>query len=645
MKPTHFPKKQIGVFFATCLWCAASLMHAQPIYMNFDAVNAAAGPVDATAYLASFGITLTNVSVPGSILIFNDTNYYGGGAIYASSLPNFLLQNVGGSPNGISFTMLFRTPLQSLTFTRPRIDNNAATPQWTATAYTGANAIGSVGVCCVNSDLGQPDHVYSFSNPQGAEGITSLTITANGENFTAISSVPLDDFYMVPAAQVVSSIAVPTGYGGLAINPTLNKIYLSGQGQQPLEVDGATFAQVAVGAAGGDGVDVDSGNNNWWEADLYSGSASVWNSNNVQVITPIPLGDCPTGVCLDSVNRIAWVTAQCGGGNDPVWAINADTFSMLAGPIGSGGIQGTALANPTTGRFYLSPGGVSKRIIPGTYQLTLNNFGTALGVDPTANLLYALTGNGTTLQILDGAPDPEVLLASVALPFTAGANMGLNSAAGRLYVGSTSSNLIEVLNATNGTVLQVISLGPNITSVGNIAADSGRGRVYAMAYGAGSAYLFLIQDVAPPTIVAQPVSVTVGTGGTATLSVSAHGYPLYYQWSVNGTNIAGATGASLTLENVSIADVGVYNVTISNGFGSVTSQSVSLGLVDLKMFAGVVVDGPAGAQYNIQSSPSLSPPNWTTLTNVTLGTQPYVFIDYNSPANPRRFYRAVPLVP
>jgi len=188
-------------------------------------------------------------------------------------------------------------------------------------------------------------------------------------------------------------------------------------------------------------------------------------------------------------------------------------------------------------------------------------------------------------------------------------------------------------------------LGPNITSVGNIAADSGRGRVYAMAYGAGSAYLFLIQDVAPPTIVAQPVSVTVGTGGTATLSVSAHGYPLYYQWSVNGTNIAGATGASLTLENVSIADVGVYNVTISNGFGSVTSQSVSLGLVDLKMFAGVVVDGPAGAQYNIQSSPSLSPPNWTTLTNVTLGTQPYVFIDYNSPANPRRFYRAVPLVP
>ena len=49
-----------------------------------------------------------------------------------------------------------------------------------------------------------------------------------------------------------------------------------------------------------------------------------------------------------------------------------------------------------------------------------------------------------------------------------------------------------------------------------------------------------------------------------------------YQWRFNGTNIAGATGTSLTLSNVQPAQAGSYSVRVTNAFGAVTSQVATL---------------------------------------------------------------------
>ena len=99
------------------------------------------------------------------------------------------------------------------------------------------------------------------------------------------------------------------------------------------------------------------------------------------------------------------------------------------------------------------------------------------------------------------------------------------------------------------------------------------------------------------------------------------------------------------MPNVTTADAGLYTVVIRNGFGSVTNQGVSVSTADLAMFAGLTINGPIGAQYSIQSTPQLSPPAWTTRTNITLATPAYTYIDYTSPGNSRQFYRAVPLAP
>jgi hypothetical protein len=117
---------------------------------------------------------------------------------------------------------------------------------------------------------------------------------------------------------------------------------------------------------------------------------------------------------------------------------------------------------------------------------------------------------------------------------------------------------------------------------------------------------------------------------------------LNYQWFCNGQPITGATSAMLTISSFGPANVGAYTVTVTNAAGSATSQPATLASVDLNMFAGVVVDGPLGSNYLIQATSTVQT-NWTTLTNIALPTQPYVFIDYSSPTNKQQFYRAVPV--
>ena len=78
-------------------------------------------------------------------------------------------------------------------------------------------------------------------------------------------------------------------------------------------------------------------------------------------------------------------------------------------------------------------------------------------------------------------------------------------------------------------------------------------------------------------ITTQPSNRTVGVSGTANFSVTATGDPtLLYQWSFNGSSIAGATSSVLTLANVQSTNQGSYQVVVTNDFGSDTSSVVTL---------------------------------------------------------------------
>lgn len=91
------------------------------------------------------------------------------------------------------------------------------------------------------------------------------------------------------------------------------------------------------------------------------------------------------------------------------------------------------------------------------------------------------------------------------------------------------------------------------------------------------ASLTLTASPSAPQITAQPQSVTIAVGGTATFAVGSSGSaPLTYQWMRNGAAIAGATSDTLSVSNAQDADAGAYSVAISNAYGMSISSSAQL---------------------------------------------------------------------
>jgi hypothetical protein len=86
----------------------------------------------------------------------------------------------------------------------------------------------------------------------------------------------------------------------------------------------------------------------------------------------------------------------------------------------------------------------------------------------------------------------------------------------------------------------------------------------------------------PVGIEIQPLSQIIPIGESATFAVTAYGSaPLSYQWSENGTKIAGATGPSYTTAPVELGNggstsIGTFQVTVSNASSSIASNSVTL---------------------------------------------------------------------
>jgi len=98
--------------------------------------------------------------------------------------------------------------------------------------------------------------------------------------------------------------------------------------------------------------------------------------------------------------------------------------------------------------------------------------------------------------------------------------------------------------------------------------------------------------VCQPSITQQPVAnTTVAGGGNVNLSVTAMGLnPLYYQWTLSGTNLPAQTNYFLSLNNLQNSQQGNYQVIVSNPYGAVTSTVAQVTVLT----APTVVQQPLG---------------------------------------------------
>jgi DNA/RNA endonuclease G (NUC1) len=144
----------------------------------------------------------------------------------------------------------------------------------------------------------------------------------------------------------------------------------------------------------------------------------------------------------------------------------------------------------------------------------------------------------------------------------------------------TTSTRVIAIKIPNTAGVRTTPWQNFVTTVAQIEADTGY-TFFSELPSSVASVLKTVVDGQPvtglPTITSPPVGQSVAVGGSALFTVSATGdAPLAYQWMLDGEEIVGATSSSLTVNNVTLADMGSYTVRVSNSVGAVTSTAASL---------------------------------------------------------------------
>jgi Immunoglobulin domain len=274
--------------------------------------------------------------------------------------------------------------------------------------------------------------------------------------------------------------------------------------------------------------------------------------------------------------------------------------------------QGTVIINGGTLHIPNGQLGVSWNGIGGTNYITITNGGTLFMSQWSSQTLGA-PGSGPT-------------------------NMGIMDIEGSSSQVIITNNQVGFMNTleTNGQLLAFAGIG-TISAVYNPSAN-----------------ITVLTALAPkgpttPVFSINPSNAIVGLGGTLTLTATASP-ETGYQWMfnsaplANGSGVSGATTATLTVANFSVAETGVYSVLATNAAASpsdrsyTTSTSATATEDSFSLYPVVTINGVNGTTYVSQYATSLSGP-WTSFSTNTAGIGPILVVDTTSPLSMAKFYR------
>ncbi len=208
----------------------------------------------------------------------------------------------------------------------------------------------------------------------------------------------------------------------------------------------------------------------------------------------------------------------------------------------------------------------------------------------TGGQTYTGTFNYYLYNALGGA-DAYGWLSTAGYPASISLN-GMGTDGGMFCLGISQRPLTDVV-ATNGFTMELAG------------GTYSWGLLYAEGFGWSSSEVTATNvPSGAATITNQPQSVVVHAHDTASFSVAASGtVPLSYQWSLNGTNISGATTSSLTISNVTQQALGEYAAVVTNAFGSVTSSNAMLSMYPFiaTPFTGAITYWGKPATFSMQA--------------------------------------------
>ncbi len=365
--------------------------------------------------------------------------------------------------------------------------------------------------------------------------VTEVSVTAKNAQVALISDQPLAQSW-VPGVSgsisVAATGAAPLGY----------QWYKDGS-----PISGATSATytVAAPAAG------DMGSYHVVVSNAYGASTSVAAYVNVTSATPPAITAQPSSLTVNEGETLA-LSAEASG---------APTPSYQWYKVGTGAISGatqptytvTATTAATAGSYYVvATNGQGSPATSNTATVTINSAPPAIVTEPLPATINV--GQGIALSVTtSGYPAPSYQWYKGAQP--------------------------------NGTPISG-STGAAYTVPSATTADAGTYYVVATnLYGtATSTDTAVVVNVVPPSITTQPSSATVTLGQPVSFTVGAGGtVPLSYQWYKgavgSGSLISGANSSTYTIATTTGSSAGDYYVVVTNDAGTATSNAATLSLV------------------------------------------------------------------
>jgi hypothetical protein len=194
------------------------------------------------------------------------------------------------------------------------------------------------------------------------------------------------------------------------------------------------------------------------------------------------------------------------------------------------------------------------------------------------NSVGSVTSASATLTVLPAPLPPTLVSGPQPVTVTAGQNasftVSISSPGPFVYQWQKNG---ASLGGANSPTLTINTVQTSDAGDYQVLVSNAAGSVTSAA-----AHLTVTSAQVVPVITAQPTSLTVTSGATATFTVTASG-ATSYAWRFNGASIPGGTSATLALANVQTANVGRYSVVVSNAAGSTTSADAMLSVSTLDL--------------------------------------------------------------
>jgi alpha-tubulin suppressor-like RCC1 family protein len=500
------------------------------LYYGMTAAEAALGPVRPEEQAGwgegNMGVEMATIHSPGNVYDpNNDTNCSPGGPFYITNVFATLLTNgtttvsfdIFGGTNGVFYDI----------FSTPTLDNSLADYQWTW--------IGQ-GMTC---------NAYTFSNQPAGQSFYALelpaftwTLAFDGANAYGQCNVP---------DGLSNAVAVAAGgYFSLALrnNGTVIAWGDNTYGQTNIPAGLSNVTSIAAGQYHGVALLANGAVTNW--GSYYN--VSYYSVTNYSVGTPPPLSNVVAVAAATDHNL-----ALLSNGTVVAWGLTNAVGNYV--PTNAVGVKAIGC-------------GVENNV-----ALLTNGTIVAWG-DNTFGEDNVPAGLTNVVAIATGAEHSLALVANGTV-----VAWGDNSD-GETNVPAGLSNVVAIA-AGGGQSLALLAVGTVVawgeSSLTNIPA----GMAGVKAISAGFDHNMVIESgLMDPVIFSQPTDQYAIAGGSVTFSGAGEGVAgVQYQWQFNGTNVTGATNATLTLTNVGAANDGGYQVVVSTDAASITSSVATFTLV------------------------------------------------------------------